>query len=113
MATHVKKIDTDIVWGTQVALGAGKGIVISCEAKSTVKVADILDGEGALADAVFHDQREEVTVEILASQAATKPKPGTELDFGGVTAVIVTESSWKWASGEGKKLSITGLKSVK
>jgi len=106
------KLGTAITWGAPTALGASKGIVLSCEAKSTAKMHEQLDADGGLASAIYHDQREEVTVEILADPAAVQPDIGDSINIGGVTAVLVTEATTKWSTTEGKKFSISGFKSV-
>ena len=113
MPSHIIKLGIEITWGAPDALGASKGIVVSCETKSTVKTKEMLDATGGLASMVFYDQREEVNVEILTTTTATIPTVGDELAIGGVTAVIATEVTEKWSTGDGKKLSITGFKSTK
>lgn len=113
MASHLIKLGSTLTWGAPAALGASKGLVISCETKSTAKTKEQLDADGGLASMVFYDQREEVTVEILTDPAAVIPTVGDEVNIGGVTAVILTEVTEKWSTSDGKKLSLTGLKSTK
>ena len=113
MAATKKFYDTDIAFGTTVALGASKGIVLSCTTKYTVKEEDIYDGEGALASVVQHDQRAEVDVEILMDDAATAPAVGDEVTIGTIASIILTEVSESWSNGQAKKLSLRGIKSLK
>lgn len=113
MSAIIKKYDTDIAFGTTVALGASKGIVLSCTAKYMVKEEEIMDGEGKLVSVVQHDERVEVNVEILMAHNATAPAVSDEVTIGAVTDVILTEVTESWNNGQSKKLSIRGVKSLK
>lgn len=112
MAVFKITLGTAVTWGAPTALGASKGTVLSCETKSTTKMADQMGDQGGLDSVVCYDQRDEVTVEILAGTAATLPAVGDSINIGGITSVLVTESSEKWANTSGKKFSISGFKSV-
>ena len=111
------KLGNDVVWGTS-SLAPGTtistiGKVLSCTSKSTAKVTEQEDENGELYAAIFSDQREEITLEILVKPSAVKPAPGTLITVAGVTDFIVKESDSKWASAASQKFTITGFKSLK
>ena len=112
MAAFKITLGTAITWGAPAALGGSRGTVLSCETKSTTKMADQMSHEGGLDSVVCYDQREEITLEILAGVGATLPGVGASIAIGGVAAVLVTASSEKWSNTSGKKFSISGFKSV-
>ena len=114
MAASIK-LGQDIVWGTTSAAGTGSaalGKIISIESKSTSKVHEQPDEDGELYSMVMFDQKEEITVEILAKPSVTKPAVGSTLTIAGVTDAIVMDSTEKWANQEGKKFSLTLMKST-
>lgn len=111
------KLGTDVVWGTA-GLAPGTtistiGKILSCTSKSTAKVTEQEDENGELYAAIFSDQREEVTLEILAKPSAAKPVPGSLITVAGVTDFIVKESDSKWSSAASQKFTVTGFKSLK
>ena len=112
MAVDIQ-LGADIVWGTTGAspgtVIAALGKVISCESKSTAKMFEQTNEDDELYGLVIYDQREEVTLEVLAAVAAAKPAPGDALECAGVTTLICKDSSEKWAVGATKKISITAF----
>lgn len=111
MAVEIK-LGTDIIWGSSTAGSLACGKILSCSSKSTAKKYEQMDEDDELYSLIFHDQREEITVEVLAKTAQAKPAPGSTLNIAGVTAAIVTESEEKWSAGDTKKFSISFLKST-
>jgi hypothetical protein len=112
MAAAIKLSDV-VVWGSS---GAGAlvtlGTVISCNKKSTVKQHEETDDNGEVHVLVLYDQREEVTLEILAGKEAVQPATGSTITIGGVTDLIVTEAETVWKRGDTKKFNVSAWKSV-
>lgn len=108
------KLSDEVVWG---ASGAGSGAssygkVITCNKKSTVKQHEEQDEDGEPFSLVLYDQREELTLEILAGKTAVQPALGATITIGGVTDVIITEAETIWKRGDTKKFQVSGWKSV-
>lgn len=109
----IKKFyDDTIPFGTQVTLAGSRGVVLSLSVKKTVKEENITDGEGALISVVQYDPRVEVSGEILLDPTGTIPAVGAEETIASITDVILTEVVQIWSSGTGKKLRISGMKSL-
>lgn len=106
------KYSAEVVWGSSSAGTTEIGQIISCNRKSTAKQHEEPDESGELHSLVIYDQREEVTVEILAGATAAPPAIGDTFNMGGVTALIVTEAEVVWKRGDTKKINITAWKSV-
>lgn len=104
------KFGQDVVWGTSEAGTLTHGKILSVTSKSTAKKFEQEDENGELYSMVIHDQREEVTVEVLAKPAAIKPAIGALLTVAGVTDMLVMDSEDKWSTGQTKKMSITLMK---
>lgn len=104
------KLGQDVVWGTQNAGTLTHGKILSATSKSTAKSFEQEDENGELYSMIFHDQREEITVEVLCNPTAVKPAIGSTLTVCGVTAALVMDSEEKWATGQTKKFSITLMK---
>ncbi len=109
MAVDIK-FGQEIVWGTSSAGTLSHGKILSADSKSTAKKFEQEDEDGELYSMVIYDQREEVTVEVLANTTAVKPAIGDLLTIAGVTDMIVIDSSEKWATGQSKKFSISLMK---
>jgi hypothetical protein len=112
MAVSIK-LGTDVIWGSSTAGTSTLGKVVSCSSKSTAKKFEQMDENDELDSIIFHDQREEITFEVVSkSSGAEKPAPGSLVSIAGVTDALVMESEEKWASGDTKKFSITAMKST-
>ncbi len=101
------KLGDDLIWGTEEAGTLTQGKILSCESKSGGKMFEQEDENGETYSVIFYDDTEEITVEVLAGEEATKPARGDEIDIAGVTDALVTESADKWSAGATKKMSIT------
>lgn len=106
------KLGQDIVWGTTGAGTSSLGKILSLDRKSTAKTHEQEDENGELYSLVVYDQREEVTVEILAKPAVTLPAIGAAVTIAGITDMLVMDASEKWATSQGKKISLTLMKST-
>ena len=107
-----KKLSNDIQWG---ATGAGTlsfGRVISCRKKKTVKQHEEPDEDGEVHSLVLYDQRQEVTLEVLAKLESSEPDVGTTLTVGGVVDLIVTEAETVWTRGDTVKYNVSAWKTV-
>lgn len=104
------KFGQDVIWGTASAGTLTHGKILSATSKSTAKKFEQEDEDGELYSMVIHDQREEVTVEVLTKPAAVKPAIGTLLTIAGVTDMMVMDSEDKWTAGQTKKMSISLMK---
>lgn len=112
MANIKKFYDDTIPFGTAVTLAGSRGVVLSCSLKKTIKEENITDGDGALISVVQYDPRVEISAEILLDPAGDIPDVGDEETIASITDVILTEVTQMWSSGTGKKLRITGMKSL-
>lgn len=106
------KLTDEVVWGSSGAGTVSAGKIISCNKKSTVKQHEEPDEDGEPYSLVLYDQREEVTIEILAGKTATQPATGSTITVAGVTDIIVTEAETVWKRGDTKKFQVSGWKSV-
>lgn len=106
------KLSTAITWGSTSAGTLTAGKILSCNKKSTVKQHEEADEDGEVHSLVLYDQREEVTLEVLATDTSTPPATGSVITVAGVTDLIVTEAEVVWQRGNTKKFNITAWKSV-
>lgn len=111
MAASIK-YSTDVTWG---ATGAGTlsyGKILSCTRKLTAKQFEQADEDGELYSLVLYDQREEISLEVLAKATQTKPAIGDVITIDSVTDIIITEAEIAWKQGDTVKYNITAWKSV-
>lgn len=106
------KLSTAVTWGSSGAGTVSAGKIISCNKKSTVKQHEDADEDGEVFSLVLYDQRQEVTLEILATNVSTEPAIGSTISAGGVVDLIVTEAETVWQRGNTKKFNVTAWKSV-
>lgn len=111
MSVSIKLANT-ITWGSSSAGTLTSGKILSCTRKTTAKQFEQPDEKGEVHTLVLYDQREEFSVEVLATDTSTPPALGSTIDIGGVTGVIVTEAETAWKQGDTKKFNITGWKSI-
>jgi hypothetical protein len=108
-----KKLSTDVQWGTTGAGTLSAGKILSCTKKSTAKTFEQTDEDDELHSLLMYDQREEVSVEILAKAAgSTQPMPGDTATVAGVTDMIVMEGETVWKKGDTVKYNATLMKST-
>ncbi len=109
------KLATDVIWGTSgVTLGTGistVGKLLSFDSKLITKNAEQGDESDELYAMIYYDNREEITLEILAKSAAAKPSPGDAITVN-TLVYYVKDSSEKWASNAAKKFSVTAWRKV-
>lgn len=104
------KLGTDLVWGTKGTGGAGTstlGKILSCSSKSGGKEFEQEDEDGQTYSLILYDDREEITLEVLAAAAAVKPARGSLATIAGVTDAIVIDSEVKWQAGQTKKIAVS------
>lgn len=106
------KLATTVIWGTSAAGTLSSGKILSCNKKATVKQHEEMDEDNEIHSLILHDQRQEVTLEVLATAISTEPVIGTTISAGGVTDLIVTEAETVWARGATKKFNITAWKTI-
>jgi hypothetical protein len=111
MAADIK-LSTAVTWGTVSAGTVSAGKILSCNRKTTAKQFEQLDENNEVHSLVLHDQREEVTLEVLATSTSTPPAIGSTITVAGVTDLIVTEAETVWKQGDTKKFNITAWKSI-
>lgn len=106
------KLATDITWGSSAAGTLTSGKILSLTRKSTNKQFEQPDENGEVHSLVLYDQREEFSIECLATDVSAPPALGSLITAGGVTDILVTEVEIAWKQGDTKKFNITGWKSV-
>ena len=112
MAVSIK-LGADIQWGTS---GAGTtatlGKILSCDSEDSSQIFVQPDENGETYSLVFYDETAEVTLDILAKPAASKPAIASEITaVGGVaTGLLVTKSRESWRTNDSVKFSVTARK---
>ena len=103
------KLGTDLIFSTSGTGGAGTstlGKILSCTSKSGGKELEQEGDDGQTYSLILFDDREEISVEILAGASAVKPARGALVTIAGVTDALVIDSEVKWQSGQTKKISM-------
>ena len=108
-------LGTDVVWGTS-GVTAGTGVstigkILSFDSKLVTKTSEQADENDELYSMIYYDPREEITLEILAKPATTKPVPGGTIVVNTLT-YYVKDSSEKWASNAAKKYSVAAWRKI-
>lgn len=106
MAVNIQ-LGTDIVWGTATAGTLVSGKILSANAKSGGKEFEQEDENGETYAFIQFDDREDISVEVLAKTLGVKPARGDLLTVAGVTDAIVLDADEKWAAGQTKKFAVT------
>lgn len=98
------KYSTAIQWGAEGAGSSSLGIILSATRKRTSEVFEQKNAIGENHSVIFHDPKEEITVEVLANATATAPAPGDEVAIAGVTAALVIDAEEVWSNADAKKI---------
>ena len=106
------KLSNAITWGSSAAGTLTSGKILSLTRKTTCKQFEQPDEDGEVHALVIYDQREELSIECLATAESDKPAIGSTITAGDVTDAIVTESEVAWKQGDTKKFNITAWKSI-
>lgn len=106
------KLDTGVTWGSSGAGTVSAGKILSCTKKNTAKAFEQMDENDELFSLIMHDQRVEVSLEVLATANATVPSPGDAVTVAGVTDLLVMDSEIAWKAGDTVKINMTLMKSI-
>ena len=106
------KYSTDITWGTTGAGTVSYGKILSANRKLTAKQFEQMDENSELHSLVLHDQRVEVTLEVLAKATQVQPAIGDVITIDSTADIIITEVDIAWRQGDTVKYNITAWKSV-
>lgn len=101
------KYSQEIAWGTTGAGTSTLGVILSTTSKGTSDVFEQKNAIGENHSVIFYDQKDEVTVEVLAKPDAVKPEPGAEVAIAGITAALVIDSEYVWSNTDAKKIRMT------
>lgn len=102
------KGDNTVIWGSGAVYATG--IITRGNAKTTGEKFLVKDNNGFTVTAIYFDDRNECSFEMIVQTAAADLERGDFITVGGITSCIVEECEKIWEQGGVMKFAVTAVK---